>query len=147
MRNLRILTVVALLGVVPGAALAQDKDKNKAKKSNTQQTSQATFGNLIAALNNLSVEINQLQALNGLTVQDVQVVNISDLLKGNNVQALNNALNRNNVEVARLTNVLNNNTVLTDFLKNNNIAVSRVVAIDVLSGGDVMLFVQPASQP
>jgi len=130
-----------------GKGKGKDKDKNKAKKSNTQQTSQATFGNLIAALNNLSVEINQLQALNGLTVQDVQVVNISDLLKGNNVQALNNALNRNNVEVARLTNVLNNNTVLTDFLKNYNIAVSRVVAIDVLSGGDVMLFVQPVSQP
>lgn len=142
MRNLRILTVVALLGVVPGAAIAQDN----AKKSSTQQVGQATFGNLIAALNNLAVEINQLEALNGLTVQDVQVVNISDLLKGNNVEALNNALNRNNVEVARLTNVLNSNTVLTDFLRNNNIAVSRVVAIDVLSGGDVMLFVQPVSQ-
>lgn len=142
MRNLRILTVVALLGAVPGSALAQDK----AKKSDTQQVGQATFGNLIAALNNIAVEINELEALNGLTVKDVQVVNISDLLKGNNVEALNNALNRNNVEVARLTNVLNNNTVLTDFLKNNNIAVSRVVAIDVLSGGGVTLFVQPVAQ-
>lgn len=62
-------------------------------------------------------------------------MNVSDLLKGNNVEALNNALNKNNVEVARVTNVLNNNTVLGDFLKNNNIAVSRVVAIDVLGGG------------
>jgi hypothetical protein len=89
------------------------------------------------------VEIQELEALNDLTIGDVRLVNVSDLLNGNNVEALNNALNRNKTEVARLTNVLNNNTVLTDFLKNNNIAVSRVIAIDVLSGGGVTVFAQP----
>jgi hypothetical protein len=135
MRYLRTLTLIAVLATVPAAGLAAD--------STQQQARQATFGNLIAALNNLAVEIQELEALNDLTIGDVRLVNVSDLLNGNNVEALNNALNRNKTEVARLTNVLNNNTVLTDFLKNNNIAVSRVIAIDVLSGGGVTVFAQP----
>lgn len=138
MRTLRTLTLVALVAAMPVSALAQQGQAKKAGK--TQQ--KGNFGNLIAALNNVAVEIGELNALNSLTVGDVKVVNVEDLLKGNNVQAFNNALNRNQTEIAKLTDVLNNNTVLTDFLKNNNIAVSRVVAIDVLSGG-VTLFVQP----
>lgn len=121
---------VLTLGVST-AALAQN-----------QQTGQATFGNLIAALNNISVEINDLSALNDLTINDVQVVNVQDTLNGNNVQALNNALNRNNVEVITLQNTLNNNEVIKNALNNNNVAINRVVAIDVLSGGDVIVFYQ-----
>ncbi len=141
MRNLRTLTLVALVAAMPISALAQQGQDKKADK--TQQVAQGNFGNLIAALNNVAVEIGELNALNNLTVGDVKIVNVEDVLKGNNVEAFNNALNRNQTEIAKLTNVLNNNTVLTDFLKNNNIAVSRVVAIDVLSGGGVTLFVQP----
>ncbi len=141
MRTLKTLTLVALAAAMPVSALAQQGQAKKADK--TQQVAQGNFGNLIAALNNVAVEIGELNALNNLTVGDVKVVNVEDVLKGNNVQAFNNALNRNQTEIAKLTNVLNNNTVLTDFLKNNNIAVSRVVAIDVLSGGGVTLFVQP----
>lgn len=141
MRNLRTLTLVALAAAMPISALAQQGQDKKADK--TQQVAQGNFGNLIAALNNVAVEIGELNALNNLTVGDVKIVNVEDVLKGNNVEAFNNALNRNQTEIAKLTNVLNNNTVLTDFLKNNNIAVSRVVAIDVLSGGGVTLFVQP----
>ena len=139
MRKVRTALVIALLATAPAIALAQG--------GNNQKIGQANFGNLISALNNIAVEINELNALNNLTVKDVRVVNVEDVLKGNNVEALNNALNRNKTEIAKLTNVLNNNTVLTDFLKNNNIAVSRVIAIDVLSGGGVTLFVQPVAAP
>ena len=99
-----------------------------------QQVGQATFGNLIAALNNIAVEIDELNALNDLEVEDVQVVNVEDLLNGNRVNALNNALNRNNVEILNLRNVLNNNDVLNDALNDLNIAINDVIAIDVLSG-------------
>jgi len=141
MRILKTLTLAAVVAAMPVSALAQQGQEKKAER--TQQVGQANFGNLISALNNIAVEIGELNALNNLTVGDVKVVNVEDVLKGNNVEAFNNALNRNKTEIAKLTNVLNNNTVLTDFLKNNNIAVSRVVAIDVLSGGGVTLFVQP----
>lgn len=104
--------------------------------------SQANFGNLIAALNNVNVEINNLEALNNLTIQDVRVVNVEDVLNGNNVNALNN----NDVDVAVLqdflNNSLNNNNVeiLNDALNNNNVLITDVVAIDVLSGGDIVVF-------
>lgn len=79
-----------------------------------QRVEQITVGNLIAALNN----INDVRALNNLTIENVRVVNVENVLNNNNVQAFNNALN------------------------NNNVAIGQVVAIDVLSGGDVILFFQ-----
>ena len=149
MRNLRTLTLVALLAAMPTVALAQGGGGGNKQAANKQAIGQANFGNLISALNNIAVEINELKALNNLTIKDVQVVNVSTVLKGNNVQALNNALNRNETQILSLrnvlTNLLNNNTitVLSDAFKNNKVDVGQVVAIDVLSGGDVTLFVQP----
>jgi hypothetical protein len=108
-----------------------------------QQTSvQRSFGNLIAALNNISVQIEELEALNDLTVSDVRVLNVEDVLNGNRVRALNNALNRNDVDIVRLRNVLNDNEIIKKALNNNDVAVSDVVAIEVLSGGDIVLYFQ-----
>lgn len=110
--------------------------------SMAQEAGQATFGNLIAALNNVNVQIRNLEALNDLTVEDVRVVDVDDVLNGNNIEALNNSLNRNNVDVDVLRNALNNNEVIKNSLNNVNVAVNDVVAIDVLSGGDVVVFYQ-----
>ena len=112
------------------------------------RAAQVTVGNLIAALNNVNVQITRLEALNDLTIQDVRLVNVQDVLNDANIQAFNNALNRNNVEILNLRNVLNDNEVIKNALNNNQvpIAVGQVVAIDVLSGGDVIVFYQPTSQ-
>lgn len=127
---------ILMLGV-PTIAMTQ--------QATAQQVRQASVGNLIAALNNIAVEIENLQALNDLTVQDVRVVNVENVLNNNNVEAFNNALNRNNVEILNLRNVLNNNEVIKNALNNNKvpIAIGQVVAIDVLSGGDVIVFFDP----
>jgi hypothetical protein len=107
---------------------------------------QITQGNLIAALNNINVQIDKLSALNNLSISNVRVVNVQDVLNNNNV--LNNALNRNNVNIQvlqdLLNNSLNNNNVqiLDNALNNNDVAIGQVVAIDVLSGGDVIVFNQ-----
>jgi hypothetical protein len=137
MRNVRTALVIALLATtIPAIALAQG--------GNRQATGQPNFGTLISSMNNTAAEMTELNELKNLTATNVRVVNIEDLLKGNNVEAFNNALNRNKAETAKLTSALNGNKVLTDYLKTNNIAVSRVVAIDV-SGGVVTLFVQPVA--
>lgn len=113
---------------------------------------QATVGNLIAALNNVAVNIGQLNALNNLTIQDVQVVNVENVL--NNARILENARFLNNIAILQnfLNGSLNNNNVevLKNFLNNLNalnnndvdILITDVIAIDVLSGGDVILFVR-----
>ncbi|MDP9426517.1 MAG: hypothetical protein M3P37_10910 [Actinomycetota bacterium] len=97
---------------------------------------------MIAALNNVNAEINNLEALNNLTIQDVRVVTVEDVLNGNNVNALNN----NAIDIAILqgflNNILNENIVevLNDALNSNNVVITDVVAIDVLSGGDIVVF-------
>jgi hypothetical protein len=133
-----VLAVALLLLSIAGPALAQTQDN---------EVRQVTFGNLIAALNNINVEINNLQALNDLTITDVRVVNVEDVLNDNNVRAFNNALNRNEVDIAVLQNFLNNSlndnvVTIREVLSNNNVAIGEVVAIDVLSGGDVVIYVQ-----
>jgi hypothetical protein len=138
---------IALVTVVLGAALVVAPTA-----SPQPENRQATFGNLIAALNNINVQIDRLSVLSDITADNFQVVNVEDVLSGNNIQALNNALNNNDVDV--LTNFLND--VLTDpncsvvalcnslnnVLQNADIAVSDVIAINVLSGGDVIIFEQ-----
>lgn len=120
---------VPVLTLMPSPAMAQ-------------RAGQATVGNLVAALNNIAVQITNLEALNNLTVEDVRVVNVEDVLNDNNVEAFNNALNRNNVEIITLRDTLNNNDIVQDVLNNNNVEIGQVVAVDVLSGGDVIVFYQ-----
>jgi len=90
---------------------------------------QANFGNVISALNNVAVQVDRLNALSN--IGELRVVNVRDVLNGNNVQALNNALNRNDV------------SILDQALQNANILNDNVIAVNVLSGGQVVLFTLP----
>ena len=108
----------------------------------TQGARQVTRGGVISALNNIDANISRLSALNNLSVSKVRVVNVSNLFNKNNVSALNNALNKNHTQILNLRNVLNNNEVIKNALNNNNVALDRVVAVNVLSGGGVTVFRQ-----
>lgn len=130
---LSIVATTLTLGVAASPARAQD------------QAGQFSFGNLISALNNINVQVGNLEVLEDVEIGDVSVtvVDARNLLRGARIRALNNALNRNNVEILNLRNVLNENDVLNDALNNLNIdaaILNNVVAIDVLSGGDLVLF-------
>ncbi len=126
-----LAAVVMMAFTLPTEAQAQE-----------QEADQDNFGNLISALNNINAQISDVEALNDLTVEDVRVVNVEDVIQGNNVNALNNALNRNETDIDALQDFLNDNEILNDALNENNVAVSDVIAIDVLSGGEVVVFVQ-----
>lgn len=97
-------------------------------------------GNLISALNNVAVQVDRVNALNDLTVQDVQVVNVQDVVR--NSRVLDNALRDADIDVLTnfLNGSLNNNEVVKDVLDDANVAITDVVAINVLSGGDVVVF-------
>ena len=82
----------------------------------------------------------------------IEVIKIEDSL--NNLRALNNFLNNSPItilETVTVTDVLNNLDVVTigdvtidvgDVLSNNNINLDDVVAVHVLSGGDLIVQVQ-----
>jgi hypothetical protein len=130
---LRVFAAATMFAAVaPSSSFAQT----------TQRSRQVTRGNVISALNNIDAQISRLNALNNLTVSRVRVVNVSNLFNKNNVNALNNALNNNHTQILNLHNVLNNNEVIKNALNQNNVALDRVVAINVLSGGGVTVFRQ-----
>jgi hypothetical protein len=103
-----------------------------------QEARQANFGNVISALNNVSAQVQNVNALNNVNVVDA--IDVNNVLSGNNVHALNNALNRNDVDINVLRDAINNNDVLVEALEDANIAITDVIAIEVLSGGDVVVF-------
>ena len=131
-------------GDITGSQLRAPESAELARQN--PNTGQATFGNLIAALNNVAVNINNLEALNDLTVADVRVVNVEDLLNGNNVEALNNALNNNDVDVNVLRDFLNNSVndnvvIVNDVLEIGDVLVTDVIALNVnLLSGQVTVF-------
>ena len=126
------------------ATAAMGMGASSAQAAPNQAAGQVNQGNLISALNNVAVQVGDVTALNDLTIQDVRVVNVEDVLNNSNV--LNNVLRNANIQVLQdfLNNSLNNNNVeiIKDSLNNNDVFVSDVVAINVLSGGDVVVFTQ-----
>ena len=121
---------IAVLTVVLAAALVVAPTA-----SPKQENRQATFGNLIAALNNINLQIDRLNVLSNIT-GDVRVVNVEDVLNGNNIIALENVLNNNDVDVDFLQNFLNNNSCsviavcnsLNDALDDNTVLIQDVIA-------------------
>jgi hypothetical protein len=92
---------------------------------------------VIAAVVQVNDTLNDLSVLSPGGDQNIEVVTVKD--------SLNNVLNNSPIlsnNVITLQDFLNDNTVLTDFLNDNNILITDVVAVDVLSGGDIVIFVQ-----
>ena len=139
---------IAVLTVVLAAALVVAPTA-----SPKQENRQATFGNLIAALNNINVQIDRLNVLSNLDAEEIRLVNVENVLSGNNIRALNNALNNNDVDVLR--DFLNDNECsvvavcdsLNNVLNDADIAITDVIAINVLSGGDVIVFADGPGAP
>lgn len=111
-------------GLTAGAMMLAIASPAMAQVSNPVQVN---AGNLIAALNNLNVDIDE-----------VRVVNVENSLNNNrvNVNALQNFLNRNdvNVDIRRVI-----SDVDIDALNKNVVVVQDVSVIEV--GGDTILVI------
>ncbi len=124
--KLRFASVALAFAVIAGLFTMS------ATRTAAQPAEQAQSGP-IAVLSGL---VNALVSVNA---QDSQVglVNLNDSL--NDLRLLNNFLNRNDVNIT-----LSNISVLSDnqleLLRDANINISRVVAVSVLSGGDIIVF-------
>jgi hypothetical protein len=93
---------------------------------------------VVAAVVQVNDTLNDLTVL--INIGSIEVVTVKD--------SLNNVLNNSPIlsnNVITLQNFLNNCTVLScieisNFLNNNDILITDVVAIEVLSGGDIVIF-------
>lgn len=105
------------------------------------QTGTAAIGGLVDVVVSNTALLNELlsnnTALNNLlTANGIQVVDLSNLLNGNQGHLLTGLLQNSQVfsnNSLTVQDLLNNNTILQNFLQNINVSVDRVVALDVLS--------------
>jgi hypothetical protein len=109
----------------------------------------ASFGDVIASLNNMRNEIAKIQAMNGMSADNLQPVNVATL-NGANPNALNGAITRNQSDLTRLRSTLNRLTVTTDtrqritvaqFLSDNKMSTSQIIGAHVVNG-KLLLFYQ-----
>jgi hypothetical protein len=111
----------------------------------TGMTPPVNQGMLISALNHGPAQLADLNGLTNLMSSGVSLVNVADVIHG--FPAFDNALERNMASVTSLQDLLKNSTsaavtILNQALSTGNVMLSSVVALDVLRGGNVILFHQ-----
>lgn len=109
-----------------------------------QSAEQQSFSKLIAALNNVSSEIRRLE---NQDVQNVEFENVRELrsnLDESQNQRLDEAIEK--AETEELHDFLNDHAILLTALREKSqdkVNVKDVVAVDMLSDGDVVVYFEP----
>ena len=148
MHNRTLLSALAIAAAVaiatPSLSRAQDPTPTPPtpKVSKGEVAVQPNFGSLISALNATSAQNDKLKAMTEITAANVQLVNVEELLKGNNVEELNSALKTNEADLTTLRTTLGANSALGDILKQNTPALTAadVIATDVGADGKLVVY-------
>ncbi|HZF47567.1 MAG TPA: hypothetical protein VE093_02895 [Polyangiaceae bacterium] len=108
------------------------------------------YGDVTYACNNITAELTQILAIATVKAGDVKIVYIEDILTGSELVNVKNTLNKLTVqlEILTLRNSLNNIKILNganiltfnQFLSNNNVNASDVVAINAFENGGLLVF-------
>lgn len=107
-----VLTLLVAFMMLAGSAMAQSQQRTG-------------IGQLVSGLINVnvgSVAVN----IGDITLEDL--VDVNDVLNDNNVEVLNNVLNRSPI-------LSNNSEILTNLLRDADILTDAQVVVGVLSGG------------
>jgi hypothetical protein len=143
MQNRTLLTAVATAAFVaiatPSISRAQDTTRATSKG---EVATMPNFGSLISAINSTAATNAKLKGMTTIEATNVQLVNVEDLLKGNNVEALNEALKKNEADLATLRTTLGSNATVSSSLTTNAtpLAATDIVATDVGADGKVIVY-------
>lgn len=143
MHTRTLLAAVATAAVAaiatPSLSSAQDTTKTTSKGEVAMRPS---FGSLISAINSAGSHNTKLKAMTEVAPANVQLVNVEDLVKGNDPKALNEALTKNEADITALRTTLGANTAISGVLSANTVplAATDIVAADVGGDGKVTLF-------
>jgi hypothetical protein len=94
------------------------------------EPSDSGLGSITSAIENVTTEIQDLNAITDLSAEDIQVSEVGDVANGSS------ALNENDLQA------LNDNQVVKDVLDAHDLDVSDVVGVDVDNEGDVTLLTE-----
>jgi len=158
-RTLLAATAVAAIAAIatPSISRAQDTTAKKTTTSPGEVAMAPNFGSLISAINSSSKHNDKIKSLTDVNAANVQLVNVDDLLKGNDVNALNNALEKNQADITALQTTLGGNSTINAAItatalpttaaaatdstaKAATLTASDVVAADVTPEGKVVLY-------
>jgi len=128
-----------LLTGVPTAVLAYQPPVVPA----VQQEGQGTYENMIAALDNLGAEAEQLSTRTDLTVNNIRIFDADYLASGQDPAALDQAVAMHAQEIQYVQSTLANNEVVRSVLQMVNVPVTNVVAVDNLDAGDLAIYFEP----
>lgn len=156
MHTRTLLTAFAAAAVAAIATPSLSQAQNPTTTSKGEVAIAPSFGSLMSAINATSAHNDKIKAMTDLSAANVQLVNVSDLLKGNNVEALNNALQKNEADIATLRTTLGANTTITSVLSGNAttptttttpttasataVTANDIVAADVSPDGKLVLY-------
>jgi hypothetical protein len=102
--------------------------------------SNANFGQVISSIQASKTGATQIQ---GITeVKSVNVVKVTDLAKGENMTALDNAVTKNEADITTLRTALTANTTVNTALATASVDVASVVAADVGSDGVLTVYIR-----
>lgn len=145
MHNRTLLAAFATAAVVaiasPSVSHAQVPQTSKGEVA-----MKPSFGSLISAINASAAQNDKLKALTEINATNVTLVNVEDLLQGNNVEALNAAITKNEADVKGLRTTLGETATLASLktlLSENKptaLTVDDVVATDIAPDGKVTVF-------
>jgi hypothetical protein len=134
-----LATAAAAAIVTPSVSQAQDTTRATSKG---EVATAPSFGSLMSAINSASANNNKLKAMTDISASNVQLVNVDDVAKGNNTEALTNALKKNDADLTALRTTLGTNTALSGVLTANAtpLTAADVVAADVSPDGKVVVY-------
>ena len=117
-----VATAAIAAMVTPSLSNAQDTTVKKPTVSKGEVAMAPSFNSLISAINSGTASSDKIKSLTTVNAADVQFVNVEDLLKGNDPQALNDALSKNKDGVDALQSALGSNPALNLLLAPDNAA-------------------------
>lgn len=136
---LRAALPAALLFGATELAAQSDTTKRPVVRDSAAGTldidTKAQFGRLIAALSTLDTNATRFVNISGLTADRIVLVDVRNLLRGNNQAALDEAVSRRERELTSMRNTLQNSLVLRDLLTAKEIPMVQVLAVDVAPDG------------
>ena len=156
-RTLLAAVATAAIAAIATPSLSSAQDTTKATTTSKGEVAmKPNFGSLISASNSGSTHTAHLKGMTTINATDVQLVNVEDLLKGNDVSALNNALTKNQANIDSLRTTLGANTTISGLFApatattstststataaSTTPSVNDVIAADVGTDGKVILY-------
>ena len=160
-RTLLAAVATAAVAAIATPSLSSAQVPPQKTTSKGEVAMQPNFGSLISALNAGTKHNAHLKGLTTVTPENVQIVNVADLLKGNDVSALENAITKNQANIDSLRATLGENQALNTMIsattitttttttttdttaasaKAQTLTANDIVAADVTTDGKVVLY-------